>query len=109
MKTVRLAVFAAVLACVFAGCALFSRNSSYDTYEHLLRLYQAGKIDAQQLTSRQHGIAVREEYARAHPAPDTSSSSTDTATTTDDKGKDACKKQDPQHPDPHCPMPPGHR
>ena len=106
----RLAVCAAVPACVFAGCAVFSRHSEAETYEHVLRLYQDGKIDAQQLTSRQRGIALWEEYAREHPAPASdTSSSTDTTTTADDKCKDDRKKDDPKHPDPHCPMPPGHR
>ena len=110
MKIMSLAVSVAGLACVCAGCAFLSRNSGYDTYEHLLRLYQEGKIDAQQLTSRQHGVAVRAEYAREHPTPvsDSSSITDTTTTTTDDKCKEKCKHQDPKHPDPHCPPPPGH-
>lgn len=104
MKAMRLAVSAAVLACVCAGCTVFSRNSGCDTYAHLLRLYQDGKIDAQQLTSRQHGIAVRAEYARTHPAPetDTSSSSTDSSTDTKDE---KCKDRH-RHPEPGKPCPP---
>ena len=46
-------------------------------YGRLLKLYQSGKISAEQLTSRQHELASREdeivrrrEYERTHPAPD---------------------------------------
>ena len=46
-------------------------------YARLLKLYQSGKIDAEQLTIRQRELALREEefarrqeYDRTHPAPD---------------------------------------
>ena len=46
-------------------------------YARLLKLYQSGKIDAEQLTTRQHELAFREEefarrqeYNRTYPTPD---------------------------------------
>ena len=109
MKIMNRAISVTLAACICVGCSVFSRSSSSDTYEHILRLYQDGRIDLQQLTSRQRAIAIREEYARAHPAQETEafSPSTDTDTGTDmkdDKCKDRGQRSQPGKP---CPPMPG--
>ena len=60
--------------CLFVGCAwedgflvARGRSPSIDTeYANLAKLYLAGKINAQQLTERQHVLAYRQERAAAN-------------------------------------------
>ena len=101
-----------VIVLVCAGCAewssVYQSQGSHDSYAGLLKLYQEGRIDAQQLTSRQSGIAIRQEYFAAHPSPPSTDSSTDSTSTTDTTDDRKCK-DDHKHPDPRCPNPPGGR
>lgn len=74
-------------------------------YTRLLKLYESGKINAEQLTTRQQELASREkeiarrrDHERAHPTPDPFPQNDTT---------DSQCKEDRRHPDPRCPLPPG--
>lgn len=106
--------FAASLA-VFTGCTwwkdhhLATVHSTEQEYAHLLELYQSGKIDAEQLTSRQNALAIQRDqalaraaYERAHPTPEPDTSSS--TGTHDEKCKNLRHQPEPGKP---CPPVPG--
>ena len=73
-------------------------------YARLLKLYESGQINAEQLTSRQHELAMRESdyasrraYERANPTPDPSPQN--------DSTDNPCKKNG-SPPAPNCPAQP---
>lgn len=73
MKIARRILIAAGV-CLFAGCVwedgflvARGRSPSIDAeYANLAKLYLAGKINAQQLTERQHVLACQQERAAEH-------------------------------------------
>ena len=108
MEMIRMLLFAAVAAFAAGGCVFSGGTTFEQAYANLLALYQAGKIDAQELTARQEMLRYREGQALARAARreqsgGQSSSSDDTICAAEDEDK---KKEQNQCPRPPCPPPP---